>query len=140
VKSLLDFGFAQPGEGIFSEFKVAAMPIAEVSAMCHEVGALLHVDAVQALSAANLEAHQLNVEFLSLSAHKICGPKGIGALYVRRNAQALIEPLIYGGGQQNGLRAGTDRTHHPSGDVLRSLRCWAFYNRSGNRSGGRNTE
>jgi cysteine desulfurase len=82
-------------------------PIAEVSAMCHEVGALLHVDAVQALASGPLDVHQLEVELLSLSAHKIYGPKGIGALYIRRDAQRYIEPLIYGGGQQSGLRAGT---------------------------------
>lgn len=82
-------------------------PIAAVTAMCHDVGALVHTDAVQALAAGPLDTQHLDVEFLSLSAHKIYGPKGIGALYIRRDVQRQIEPLIYGGGQQNGIRAGT---------------------------------
>jgi len=82
-------------------------PIVAVSTMCHEIGALLHVDAVQALSAGPLVAQQLNIDLLSLSAHKIYGPKGIGGLCIRRDTQRLIEPQIFGGGQQNSLRAGT---------------------------------
>jgi len=82
-------------------------PVADISSMCHEVGALVHVDAAQALTAGSLDVHHLNIELLTLSAHKIYGPKGIGALFIRRDAQRKIEPLIYGGGQQGGLRGGT---------------------------------
>ena len=71
------------------------------------VGALFHCDAAQAPVAMNLSGIAREVDFLSLSAHKMCGPQGIGALYIRRDLHSRIEPLIYGGGQQDGLRSGT---------------------------------
>lgn len=67
-----------------------------------------HTDAVQAIEYCNVDVNQLNVDLLTLTAHKIYGPKGIGALYVR--AGTLIKPLIIGGGQERGLRAGTENT------------------------------
>ncbi len=82
-------------------------PIKEASVLCRKVGALLHTDAAQALTAIPINVSELDVDFLSLSAHKLYGPKGIGALFIRRDVQRLHKPLIYGGGQQNGLRAGT---------------------------------
>ncbi len=82
-------------------------PVSKIAAMSHEVGALFHTDAVQALTTNPLDISDLGVDLLSLSAHKLYGPKGIGALYIRREIQRQIEPLIYGGGQQNGLRSGT---------------------------------
>jgi cysteine desulfurase len=82
-------------------------PIVEVATLCREVGAHLLVDAAQALAAVTLNVHDDDVGLLSLSAHKIYGPKGIGALYVRRDLRAHLEPQLYGGGQQGGLRAGT---------------------------------
>jgi cysteine desulfurase len=80
-------------------------PIAELADMCARFGTLLHTDAAQAPAAglAGTEGTQL----LSLSAHKMYGPKGIGLLRVAREVQGTIEPLIYGGGQQQGLRSGT---------------------------------
>jgi cysteine desulfurase len=80
-------------------------PIPAVADICGRVGALLHTDAAQAPAAglSGTEAAQL----LSLSAHKMYGPKGIGLLRVARDVQPIIEPLIYGGGQQHGLRSGT---------------------------------
>ncbi|MVF23127.1 cysteine desulfurase [Methylocaldum sp. BRCS4] len=72
-----------------------------------KAGALFHCDAAQAPVAMNLESLARDVDFLSLSAHKMYGPAGIGILYIRRDLQDRIEPLIYGGGQQNGLRSGT---------------------------------
>ena len=72
-----------------------------------EWGVLFHCDAAQAPCAIDLTGITENVDLLSLSAHKMYGPQGIGALFVRRSIQSDIEPVIYGGGQQNGLRSGT---------------------------------
>ena len=81
--------------------------IAGISAACERVGAHLLCDAVQAPVALDIDVVNLGLATLSLSAHKIYGPKGIGALYVRRDVQGEIEPQIHGGQQQSGLRAGT---------------------------------
>lgn len=82
-------------------------PVAELAVLCREAGALLHTDAAQALTAATVDVNDLDVDLLSISGHKIYGPKGVGALYIRREVQHCLEPLMYGGGQQHGLRAGT---------------------------------
>jgi cysteine desulfurase len=68
---------------------------------------MFHTDAVHGLASGPVRVDDIGCHLLSLSAHKIYGPKGIGALYVRRDIQSLVEPLIVGGGQQRGLRAGT---------------------------------
>lgn len=78
-----------------------------IASICAEAGAHFICDAVQAPLAVDLDVDKNNVPLLVLSAHKIYGPKGIGALYVRRDLMKLIEPQIYGGQQQGGLRAGT---------------------------------
>jgi cysteine desulfurase len=70
-------------------------------------GAVFHCDAAQAPMAMTMESFAAQTDMISLSGHKMYGPKGIGALYIRRDLQDEIEPLIYGGGQQNGLRSGT---------------------------------
>ena len=75
--------------------------------LVRNAGAIFHCDAAQAPISMNLRGIAEHVDLLSLSAHKMYGPKGIGALYVRRELQDRLEPLIYGGGQQNGLRSGT---------------------------------
>lgn len=72
-----------------------------------KAGATFHCDAAQAPMAMNMETLATQADMISLSGHKMYGPKGIGALYIRRDIQDDIEPLIYGGGQQNGLRSGT---------------------------------
>ena len=81
--------------------------IQSISALVRAAGALFHCDAAQASVTMDLRGFARDVDLLSLSAHKMYGPKGIGALYIRRDLQARIEPLIHGGGQQKGLRAGT---------------------------------
>jgi cysteine desulfurase len=81
--------------------------IASVSRLVRASGALLHCDGAQAPTAMDMKPIADLADLVSLSAHKIYGPKGIGALYVRRDLQAHIEPLIYGGGQQGNLRSGT---------------------------------
>jgi cysteine desulfurase len=89
--------------------------IAAIAAICREAGVLLHVDAAQSLGKLPLDAHALDVDLLSLSAHKMYGPKGIGALYVSARARPWLEPLSYGGGHERGLRPGTLATHQIAG-------------------------
>ncbi len=81
-------------------------PVAEIGALCHERGVLFHTDAVQAVGAIPLDVEALHADMLSLSAHKFHGPKGIGALYIRKGVK--IDPLIHGGAQERGHRAGTE--------------------------------
>jgi cysteine desulfurase len=85
--------------------------IAAVGAICRERGVAFHVDAAQSAGKVPLNVEAMNVDLLSLTAHKIYGPKGIGALYVRRRPPLGLKPLIYGGGQEHGLRSGTLATH-----------------------------
>ncbi len=81
-------------------------PIAELAKIAHERGALFHTDAVQAFGRLPVDVAELGVDLLSVSAHKACGPKGMGALYVRKGIE--LTALIHGGGQENGLRSGTE--------------------------------
>ena len=85
----------------------AVQPIAQASEIVHEAGSLLHVDAVQALGKIPLDIKGLGADFVSLSAHKIGGPKGIGALVVAEGVEGM-DPLLRGGGQERGHRAGTE--------------------------------
>ena len=82
-------------------------PLNQIGYLCAERGIIFHCDAVQAPLAMQLDVHELNIGSLSLSAHKIYGPKGIGVAFLRHDLQNQIEPLIYGGGQQRNLRSGT---------------------------------
>jgi len=84
-------------------------PLAEIGALCRERGILFHSDAVQALGRLPVSVDAWNVDLLSLSAHKMYGPKGVGALYVRRGRRPAIrlQPQLEGGGQERGLRSGT---------------------------------
>ncbi len=81
-------------------------PIAAIAAVAHEHGVPMHTDAVQAVGAVPVDVGELGVDMLSLSGHKLYGPKGIGALYVRRGTK--VKPVLHGGGQERGLRSGTE--------------------------------
>ena len=83
-------------------------PLAEIGRLCRERGVWLHTDATQAVGKMPISVEDLHVDLMSFSAHKIYGPKGVGALYVRsRGPRVRLEPLLDGGGQENGLRSGT---------------------------------
>ena len=84
----------------------ALQPVRELAAIAHEHGAVFHTDAVQAFGKIPVDVEELGVDLLAVSAHKLHGPKGVGALYVRKGLQ--LDPLIKGGGQEHGLRAGTE--------------------------------
>lgn len=86
-------------------------PITEVAALALEQGVLLHVDAAQAAGKFRINLAETPIDLLSLSAHKFHGPKGIGCLVVRNRRQLRLRPLMYGGGQEFGLRPGTLPTH-----------------------------
>jgi len=82
-------------------------PLAEIGALCREKGVLFHTDAVQAAGKVPLDVEAMKIDLLSVTAHKMYGPKGIGALYVRRKPRVRLVPLIDGGGHERGLRSGT---------------------------------
>lgn len=82
--------------------------ISEIGAIARKHGVLFHTDAVQAAGRVEIDVEKMNIDLLSLSAHKIYGPKGIGALYVRRrNPRVRLSPLLFGGGHERGMRSGT---------------------------------
>jgi cysteine desulfurase len=85
--------------------------IAAIGKLCRERGVLFHVDAAQSIGKIPVDVQASNVDLLSVTAHKAYGPKGIGALYVRRSPPLGLRPLIFGGGQELGLRSGTLATH-----------------------------
>jgi cysteine desulfurase len=85
--------------------------VATLAALCGQRGVAFHCDCAQAAGKVALDLEALPVDFASFTAHKLYGPKGIGALYVRRGARARLQPLTYGGGQERGLRPGTLATH-----------------------------
>lgn len=82
-------------------------PLAEIGKICRDAGVFFHTDAAQAFGKIPLDVNAMNIDLLSLSAHKIYGPKGIGALYVRRKPRVRLVALINGGGQERGMRSGT---------------------------------
>lgn len=81
-------------------------PIAEIAKICKKYNVLLHTDAVQAVGKIPVNVKELGVDLMSISSHKINGPKGVGALYIRNGVK--LDPFILGGGQENGMRSGTE--------------------------------
>ncbi len=83
-------------------------PIPEIGALCKAKGVLFHTDATQAFGKVPIDVESMGIDLLTMSAHKVYGPKGIGALYVRRrNPRVRLQPIVYGGGHERGLRSGT---------------------------------
>ena len=89
--------------------------LAALAEVTHATGAAFHVDAAQAVGRLSLDVGRLGIDLMSFSAHKAYGPKGIGALYVRRSPDIRLEALIHGGGHERGMRSGTLPTHQIAG-------------------------
>lgn len=81
-------------------------PLKEIAEICHKNGTLFHTDAVQAVGHMKIDVKEMGIDMLSMSGHKLHGPKGVGALYCRKGI--VLEPLIHGGGQERGKRSGTE--------------------------------
>jgi cysteine desulfurase len=92
--------------GINNEIGVI-QPLAEIGKICREKGIFFHSDCAQAFGKIPLDVKAMNIDLMSISGHKIYGPKGIGALYIGRKPRVRLEPLINGGGQERGFRSGT---------------------------------
>jgi len=82
-------------------------PLAEIGAICRENKVYFHTDAAQAVGKIPLDVEEMNIDLMSISGHKVYGPMGIGALYVRRRPRVRLVPMINGGGQERGMRSGT---------------------------------
>lgn len=102
----------RPDTGLVSVMMVnneigVIQPIAEIGKICKEFNVPLHTDAAQALGKIAIDVDKMNISLMSLSGHKIYGPKGIGGLYMRRRPRIRVEPQMNGGGQERGIRSGT---------------------------------
>jgi cysteine desulfurase len=82
-------------------------PLTEIGRICREHGVFFHTDAAQAVGKIKIDVEAMNIDLLSISSHKLYGPKGVGALYIRRKPRVRLTPLFNGGGQERGLRSGT---------------------------------
>lgn len=99
--------------------------VAAIGEVCRAAGTLLHVDAAQSAGKVPLDVQTMAIDMISFSAHKMYGPKGMGALYVRREPPVKLQPLIHGGGHELGMRSGTLPTHQivGLGEACEILRC-----------------
>jgi len=92
--------------GVNNEIGVI-QPLREIGKICRKYDVYFHTDCAQAFGKIALDVEEMNIDLMSISGHKIYGPKGIGALYVRRKPRVRLEPIIHGGGQERGMRSGT---------------------------------
>jgi cysteine desulfurase len=92
--------------GVNNEIGVI-QPLRDIGQLCRARGALFHTDCAQAVGKIPLDVEEMAIDLMSITAHKMYGPKGIGALYVRRRPRVRLEPLFSGGGQERGIRSGT---------------------------------
>jgi cysteine desulfurase len=99
--------------------------VAAIGEVCRAAGTLLHVDAAQSAGKVPLDVQTMAIDMISISAHKMYGPKGMGALYVRREPPVKLQPMIHGGGHELGMRSGTLPTHQivGLGEACEILRC-----------------
>ncbi len=86
-------------------------PIDEIAELCRSKGIIFHCDAAQAVGKMEIDLQKTKVDLMTMTAHKICGPKGIGALFVRRRPRVRLEAQMHGGGHERGMRSGTLPTH-----------------------------
>ena len=82
-------------------------PIEEIGAICRSKKIYFHCDAAQAIGKIPVDVEKCKIDLMSMSGHRICGPKGIGAIYIRRRPRVQLKPIINGGGQERGMRSGT---------------------------------
>ena len=92
--------------GVNNEIGVA-QPLKEIGALCRKKGVFFHTDCAQMFGKLPLDVNEMNIDLMSISGHKCYGPKGVGALYIRRRPHVRLEPLMSGGGQERGYRSGT---------------------------------
>ena len=92
--------------GVHNEIGVI-QPLAEIGSICRESNVFFHTDCAQAIGKIELDVNKMNIDMMSISGHKIYGPKGIGAMYVRRKPRVRIKSMMSGGGQERGMRSGT---------------------------------
>ncbi len=92
--------------GVHNEIGVI-QPLEEIGSICREKNVFFHTDCAQAVGKINLDVDKMNIDLMSISGHKIYGPKGVGALYIRRKPRVRISSMISGGGQERGMRSGT---------------------------------
>ena len=115
-------------------------PIEEIGEICRAKGIIFHVDAAQSTGKAPIDLAKMKVDLMSFSAHKTYGPKGIGALYIRRKPRVRLEAQIHGGGHERGFRSGTLATHQivGFGEAARLAKAEASYMQTVHRA-ARNT-
>lgn len=105
-------GAIRPDTGLVSVMAVnneigAIQPLEQIAKICKSKGVKFHTDAAQAVGKIPLDVEKMGIDAMSISSHKLYGPKGLGAMYIRRRPRVRLEPLISGGGQERGLRSGT---------------------------------
>lgn len=83
------------------------LPLLVIGALCRKKKVFFHTDAAQAVGKIPMDVNEMNIDLMSISGHKIYGPKGVGALYSRRRPRVRLEPIFSGGGQERGIRSGT---------------------------------